>query len=150
MRIPATGKVCQRDWRRNTDDEFLKRFPLLPCNFPGGKQSGAGPSKGRPDCCFSCSRSDAIWPNVYNQNVGSMVRLIARLVPGMKQPGLGPSHLAGQHRCHDAVPQRVRLRTPAATMSHSSKTAAAKRWKGQLVDTCRQSSVNAAAPSLDR
>lgn len=31
----------------------------------------------------------ADWVNVYNQNVGSMVRLINRLVPGMKQRGWG-------------------------------------------------------------
>jgi 3-oxoacyl-[acyl-carrier protein] reductase len=31
----------------------------------------------------------ADWNSVYNQNVGSMVRLITRLVPGMKQRGWG-------------------------------------------------------------
>jgi NAD(P)-dependent dehydrogenase (short-subunit alcohol dehydrogenase family) len=29
------------------------------------------------------------WNNVYNQNVGSMVRLVTRLAPGMKQRGWG-------------------------------------------------------------
>ena len=31
----------------------------------------------------------ADWNNLYNQNVGSMVRMITRLVPGMKQRGWG-------------------------------------------------------------
>src|SRR5258708_2812156 len=32
----------------------------------------------------------AEWTDLYNQNVGSMVRLITRLVPGIKQRGWGP------------------------------------------------------------
>ena len=43
------------------------------------------------------------WTELYNQNVGSMVRLITRLVPGMKQRGLGPGDLDRQRRRDDAV-----------------------------------------------
>jgi hypothetical protein len=43
----ATGKVCQSDWRQNTDDETLKRLPLLPCKFPGGETVRCWP-KGSP------------------------------------------------------------------------------------------------------
>ena len=48
------------------------------------------------------------WTDLYNQNVGSMVRLITRLVPGMKERGWGRVISIASGRRDDAVRRHAR------------------------------------------